>query len=178
MTTTTNQNSISRHNFLRKLALGVSFLPAAGAWAESEQKAEAKPNAGSLRAFVELARSDVRTQKAYIVAQNLPLTSDEAVEFWPLHREYEAELATLLDERYEAILQFAKDYGTMTDEQATGLAKKSFDLEAKRTGLKRTYFKKFAEVIPAVKTARFFQIENQLNMVVDLQVAASLPLIQ
>jgi hypothetical protein len=87
-------------------------------------------------------------------------------------------LATLLDERYEAILQFAKDYGTMTDEQATGLAKKSFDLEAKRTGLKRTYFKKFAGVIPAVKTARFFQIENQLNMVVDLQVAASLPLIQ
>jgi hypothetical protein len=32
--------------------------------------------------------------------------------------------------------------------------------------------------MPATKAARFFQIENQLNMVLDLQVAASLPLIK
>jgi hypothetical protein len=33
-------------------------------------------------------------------------------------------------------------------------------------------------MVPALKAARFFQIENQLNMVLDLQVAASLPLLQ
>ena len=66
----------------------------------------------------------------------------------------------------------------MTDDQANDLALKVFNLEEKRTDLKRKYFKKFRKVIPALKAARFFQIENQINMVIDLQVAGSLPLIK
>ena len=66
----------------------------------------------------------------------------------------------------------------MTDQQATALAEKVFDLEKKRTDLKRTWFKKFSKVVPAKKAAQFFQIENQLNAALDLQLAAALPLIQ
>ena len=66
----------------------------------------------------------------------------------------------------------------MTDDKARELAKKSFDLEEKKTGLKRKYFKKFAKAIAAKKAARFFQIENQINTALDLQVAASVPLIK
>jgi hypothetical protein len=33
-------------------------------------------------------------------------------------------------------------------------------------------------VIPATKAARFFQLENQINLALDLRVAASLPLIK
>ena len=35
-----------------------------------------------------------------------------------------------------------------------------------------------ALLVPAVKATRFFQIENQINLALDLQVAASLPLIK
>jgi ribosomal protein S26 len=55
---------------------------------------------------------------------------------------------------------------------------KVFDLEEKRTQLKRAWFKKFAKVVPRKKAAQFFQIENQVNAALDLQLAASLPLIQ
>jgi hypothetical protein len=181
MRTRNEPNAISRSTFLRTLALGAPLLPAATLLAQTDKLTvapEPMPDLGNLRAFVELARSDIRTQQALIVAQNLPLTEAEAVEFWPLHREYEEELAKLLDERYAAFVQFVHDYGTMTDAQATALAKKVFDLEEKRTALKRKYFKKFSKVVPALKAARFFQIENQLNMVLDLRVAASLPLIK
>jgi hypothetical protein len=139
---------------------------------------EGKADPGNLRAFVELARSDIRMQKGVIIAQNITFTNDEAVEFWPLQREYETELNKLLDERYAIITKFVGSYDNMTDPEAAALAKKTFDLEDKRTGLKRKYFKKLAKVIPSIKAARFFQIENQLNMAVDLQVAASLPLIK
>lgn len=181
MNTKTEPKGMSRHTFLRALILGAPLLPAATVLAQSHGPAaplEPTPDLGNLRAFVELARSDIRTQKAYIIAQNLPLTEAEAVEFWPLHREYEAELGKLLDERYGAIVQFARDYGTLTDAQATTLAKKTFELEEKRTALKRKYFKQFSKVVPAVKAARFFQIENQLNMALDLRVAGALPLIK
>jgi hypothetical protein len=66
----------------------------------------------------------------------------------------------------------------MTDKDAARLAADVFDLEEKRTDLKRKFFKKFAKVIPARKAARFFQIENQINMALDLQVAGALPLIK
>jgi hypothetical protein len=66
----------------------------------------------------------------------------------------------------------------MTDDQAVALAKKVFDWESKRTDLKKTWFKKFSKAVPARKAAQFFQIENQLNAALDLQLAAALPLIQ
>jgi len=66
----------------------------------------------------------------------------------------------------------------MTDENAEKLLKRVFELEEDRLNLKQKYFKKIKRVVPTVKAARFFQIENQLNMVVDLQIASALPLIQ
>jgi hypothetical protein len=137
-----------------------------------------QPDAGNLRTFIELARSDLKTQKALIISENLPLTEDEAVEFWPLHREYEAELSKLNDEKLNLIVRFANTYESMTDKQAKELAKSSFGLEAKKTNLKREYFKKFSKVIPPTKAVRFFQVENQINLAIDLRVAASLPLIK
>src|SRR5688500_18230780 len=64
------------------------------------------PDAGNLRAFAELARSDIRLRKSLIIAQNLPLTDDEAVEFWPVHREYEQDLAKLVDRRIVVIKKY------------------------------------------------------------------------
>ena len=87
-------------------------------------------------------------------------------------------MSKLNDIKLALIEQYAASYQTMTDATARELAKKSFDLEEKKTDLKRKYFKKFVKVMPAKKAARFFQIDNQLNMAVDLQVAASLPLIK
>jgi hypothetical protein len=66
----------------------------------------------------------------------------------------------------------------MTDAQATALAGKVFDWECRRTELKRAWFKKFAEVVPAKKAAQFFQIENQVNAALDLHLMDALPLIK
>jgi hypothetical protein len=140
--------------------------------------AEIAVDAGNLRAFIELARSDLKTQKTLIISQNIQFTADEAVEFWPLHSEYTLELNKLLDQRLVLLEQYAATYQNMTDAQATSLAKKIFDWEEKRVDLKRTWFKKFSKVVPAKKAAQFFQIENQLNAVLDLKLAAALPLIK
>lgn len=156
----------------------IAALPGLSALAQSSEDAGARVDLGNLRTFVEMARADVKAQKALVMAQNLPLTEAEGAEFWPLQREYETELSKLNDRKLELIRRYAANYMTMSDKEAAGLAAESFKLEEKKTDLKRKYFKKFKKVIPAVKAARFFQIENQLNMVLDLQVAASLPLIK
>src|SRR5687767_9759834 len=90
---------ISRSSFLRFSALGLSFLPASAVKAQDASRTapSARPDLGNLRAFIELARSDLRTEKALIIAENIDFNEAEAVEFWPLHREYELELNKLLD---------------------------------------------------------------------------------
>lgn len=137
-----------------------------------------KPDPGNIRAFAELARTDLRLRKTVIVAQNLPLTEEEAALFWPIQRDYEQELSSINDRRLALVRQYFADGATMDDTEAKKLAGDVFDLEAQRTQLKRTYFDKFQAAVPAVKAARFFQIDNQLNMALDLQVAAALPLIK
>ena len=137
-----------------------------------------EPDAGNLRAFVELVRSDVRTQKAFILAQNMEFTEDEAVEFWPLHREYELDLNKLYDRRLALIKKFLSSYDDMTDAQARQLADEALSLEESRTKLKRQYFMKFSKIITPKKALRFFQIENQINTAIDLRIAATLPLIK
>ncbi len=135
-------------------------------------------DAGNLRAFIELTRSDIRTRKTLIIAQNIQFTDDEAVEFWPLHSEYSLALDKLLDERLRILREYLAGSARFTDREATRLAGKVFDLEDQRTRLKRVWFRKFSKVVPAKKAAQFFQIENQLNAVLDLRLAAALPLIR
>lgn len=170
---------------LGTVALGLTSLSAQAQTPEIEATTEAptpavirESSAADLRSLIEMMRADVRTEKAFIIAQNLPLTGDEAAEFWPLQREYEVELNKLLDERLEMILEFLPTADAMTEDEANALAKAAFDLEEKQTALKRATFEQFCSVIPAPKAVRFFQIENQINAMIDLQVTASLPLIQ
>ena len=166
------------------LGIGLLFTPSflctqpADTSAATPAPAAAQPDPGNLRAFIELARSDLRTMKALVIAENLPLTADEAAEFWPIQREYEVELNKLLDQRLALIMKFGPAAGGMTDAQAKELAEAAFDLENERTALKRVVFEEMCGVVPAAKAARFFQIENQLNAAIDLRLAAELPLIK
>ena len=54
-------------------------------------------------------------------------TEDKA--FWPIYREYDAEMAKLGDERVALIAEYARDYDTMTDDVADALAARPLDLE-------------------------------------------------
>jgi len=136
------------------------------------------PDAGDLRTFIELARSDIKTQKAVILAQNMDFTQDEAVDFWPVYREYDLDLNKIHDLRLAMIKRYIGSADAMSDADARKLADEALSLEEKRTDLKRKYFKKFAKVIPAAKAVRFFQIENQVNTAIDLRIAAAMPLIK
>lgn len=163
--------------------LGFALITMVALSAPAQQETANPPAApriddGNLRAFIELVRSDIQNEKATIIAENLALTEDEAFEFWPLHREYTLELGKLLDQRLELIRKHVASFENMTDKEAVQLADEVFGLEARRLKLKRTWFKKFSKVIPARKTAQFFQLENQLNAALDLRVAAALPLIK
>jgi len=133
---------------------------------------------GGLDAYIELLKSDMRTEKVAVITEALQLTSEESSAFWPIHREYELELSKIVDDRIELIKDYAQHYDNLTNEKAKELARTVFALEKRRTKLKKKYFKKFEKALSAIVAAKFIQIENQINLLVDLQIASELPLIE
>ena len=160
------------------IAAAVPVAAAAQQSAPAEPLPREEARERNLRAYIELLRRDVRTQKIAVIAEMMQMTDSEQREFWPVYREYERALATLYDERIAAIETYAEQYGRLTAATADSLALKVLDLEARRIALEQTYFTRLKTVLYPIRAARALQIENQIELLVDLQVAASLPVVR
>src|SRR5262245_62395276 len=73
---------------------------------------------GEVEKQVAIDRAAVQADRQALVAENLPLTAEQAKAFWPAFREYRAEMSRVGDRITELVLGFAKDYDTLTDAQA------------------------------------------------------------
>jgi hypothetical protein len=127
--------------------------------------------------MIELVRTDIQKQRVAIIGDAMQFTADEAAMFWPIYEEYEAERSEIGDQRMALIMDYADHFQTMTDEKAAELGATALGLEEARTALKKKYFQKLQAEMSPVTAARFLQVENQLTMVLDLQIASQVPLI-
>ena len=107
----------------------------------------------------------------------MALTPEEASKFWPVYNEYDKELSRLGDERVALIKDYAENYGSMSDQKVVEIGRKSLDLESRRTAIKKKYFDRLSQTVSPKTAGRFLQIESQLLMIIDLQVASSLPIV-
>ncbi len=128
--------------------------------------------------YLELLRSDVRTSKVEILTEALALSEEQGEAFWPIYREYDTALATLVDRKVAMIKAFAETYGSITDEQATLFAKDWFALQSDRLKLRKNYFNKVSKAVSPLVAAQFIQLENVIGMLIAIQVAAELPLME
>jgi len=137
--------------------------------------ASAEPN---LDAYIEVLRSDVRASKTAMITEALQLTDSESAKFWPIHRQYDTELAKNFDQRIALIKDYAAAYGSIDEAKAESLADRLLKLEEERIKLRRQYFKKVKKAIDAKKAARWLQVENRVGLLIDLKIASELPLLK
>jgi hypothetical protein len=129
-------------------------------------------------AWIELLRSDIRTEKVALITAAMGLTDAQSTVFWPVYREYELELSKLGDKKLAIIKEYAEQYHTLTDEQAKGLMDRNFKVQEDQLKLRKKYFKNLQKVIPASLAARAVQLENQVGRLIDIQIASELPLVE
>ena len=132
----------------------------------------------NLRAYAELLRSDVRTQKVAILTEVVGFTEAEDKAFWPIYREYDAEMSKLGDERVALIADYSKHYSQLTDETADKLARGALDLQARRQGVSAKFYDRIAKAMSPRTAMRAWQVEHQLQLLIDLQIASALPIAQ
>jgi hypothetical protein len=131
----------------------------------------------NMQAYISLMRSDVRDQKAEIMGAVMQLNIDDAAKFWPIYSEYDAELGKLNDLRVENIKDYAENYSQMTDAKADELIQSALDYQKQRGELLAKYYGRMKDALGAVTAARFVQVEHQLLLIIDLQIASALPIV-
>jgi hypothetical protein len=100
-------------------------------------------------------------------------TEAEDKAFWPIYREYDAEMAKLGDERVAMVAEYANNYATLTNEVAEKLAARAIDLSQRRDAALAKCYERVKAASSAKTALRFLQVENQLLLLIDLQIAAA-----
>jgi hypothetical protein len=127
---------------------------------------------------IEMFRSDLRAEKIAIITEEMDLTEEEASAFWPVYRKYERELRKINDARLELIREYGDNYFELDSATAWRMTKKSIELDIKTSYLKKEYLWKFDRVLPGTKVARFYQLENLIDLLVRLQIVSELPFVE
>ena len=127
---------------------------------------------------MQLVREKIQTDKKLFIAQNMNLTESEAKVFWPVYEDYQKELDKLVDKTVKLIDNYAANYQTMTEEAAKGLINGYLAIETERVTLMKSFLPKFRKVLPEKKVARYYQLENKIDAVVNYGLAKQIPLVQ
>ncbi len=126
---------------------------------------------------IEMLRADLRAQRKQIMAQNMILTADEATKFWPIFDQYRQAAIKPNDERWAVIKDYAANYDTMTDVQAQDYIKRANAVDQQLLALRLQYVPLFEKVISAKKTALCYQIDRRIDLLINLQLSAVIPMV-
>jgi len=127
---------------------------------------------------IELTRSAIQAERQAILATNLELDEKESAVFWPLYEEYRKALEPAINTRVELLNKYFASYETLTDKEATALLNKHLAREQEVLKVRSAYAKKMNKSLSGKTVARFFQIENKMDLIVEYELAGEIPLIK
>ncbi len=127
---------------------------------------------------MDIVKEKIRSDKKLFIATNMQLTKSEAKDFWPVYDAYQAELGKLGDREIKLIDEFATNFETMSDDVAKNLLDDSLSIDSDHLKLRQSYLSKFRGVLPDKKVARYYQLENKIDAVLEYELARRIPLVQ
>jgi hypothetical protein len=126
---------------------------------------------------IKLIRQDIQSAKNDIIKDTMQFTEPEAKAFWPVYNEYAGDQRAVAEKRFAIIVDYAQHVDTLTDSEATSLTQRLFQCEDDSQALRKKYFPKFVAAIGAKRAAKFYQVDNRLTMILNVQLASQIPLI-
>ena len=166
-----------------KRTLVLAFVSAfvfAGGVGVSAQEAQSAPSGDAAKAAdldIQMVRQDIRDHRKQVLAANMPLTPDEATKFWPIYDQYIQETIKINDNRWDLMKAYATNYDKMTDDLASDYMKRSAVVEKQLIELRQKYVPIFEKVVSPKKTALWFQIDRRLDLMINLQLATMIPVV-
>jgi hypothetical protein len=126
---------------------------------------------------IQLLRSDLQAGKEKVIADTMQFTDAEASAFWPVYREYAYNQQAIGDERIALIKSYLKGYDTLDNNTAKSMVEQMNEVDRELLSLREDFWPKFSKAVGAKRAAKFYQVDNRLNLLINTQLSANIPLI-
>lgn len=126
---------------------------------------------------IKLIRQDIQTARESVIKDTMQFSDAEGTAFWPVYKDYAGEQHGIADKRLAIIMDYAKHVDDMSDADAHALTQRMLQVEDDTQALRKKYVPKFESILGAKRTAKFYQVDNRLTMITNVQLASEIPLI-
>lgn len=140
-------NFINR--MMKYLLIIIGLLSGTTLWAQNNKLSEEK-------------RDEFEAQKAAFFTQALDLTPQEAVSFWPLYNEMFKKIREK-DMEMRKKAKVMRETKNLTEADARKYVEGSLAAEQQMLDIKKQYYQKLLEVIPAKKIAKLDWVERKFH---------------
>jgi len=124
----------------------------------------------------ELVRSAFQLEKKALVADYLQMSNDEAEKFWPIYNQYEAQRIDAFTRRFKLIDTYLVNIEKgIAEVHADEMVKESAAIQKKELELRQKYYKLIKKSISLPVAARFYQVEDAINVAVRNELYGNLP---
>lgn len=125
-------------------------------------------------------RVAIEAKKRLQIAKNMNFTRQEDKDFWNLYSEYERALDNIYRDKFDLIQNFRSSNASrnITDDQANEFVEQFFEIENRKITTKQSYVEKFKAILPGRKVARFYQIDNKLDAIINHELAIKIELLE
>jgi hypothetical protein len=128
-------------------------------------------------ADIQLLRKDIQSVKEQIITDTMTFNDNESAAFWPVYKRYAAAQHSIAVKRLTIITDYAQNLDRMDDTKARSLTDRMFSIEDETQTLRKEYFPRFEKALGAKRAAKFYQVDNRLSQMINLQLASEVPLI-
>ncbi len=125
-------------------------------------------------------RVAVEAKKKLQIAKNMRFTKQQDKAFWTLYSEYERDMDSVYRDKFDLVHEFktASASHRVTDQQANQYLESFFEIENRKLLIKQGYIEKFQKILPGKKVARFYQIDNKLDAIINHELAIKVNLLE
>lgn len=158
---------------LRVFAILLTLFINAPVFSQAADKPPAAGNAmHQARVLLKFGRED-------IVKQEMRFSESQSAAFWPVYDRYQADMLPVRDRYADLLTSYLTAYraGTVSEQMANQITDDYLDIQSDVLKIKRKHLKDFRKALPARKAARFYQLENKMELELESQLAALVPLI-
>jgi hypothetical protein len=160
---------------MRTSIIFVLFLGlCAAAFGQAVVEVKAKPLTD---ADIQLIRQDLQSQKNKIIADTMVFNDSEASAFWPIYKQYSSDQQAIAAKRFDLIIDYAQNLEKMDDKKAADLSQRLFTIEDNTQALRKKFYSRFEKALGAKRAAKFYQVDDRLSMILNVQLTSEIPLI-
>ena len=129
---------------------------------------------------LENARALIEETQEALIRSDLRLTPEEDAAFWPLYESYRSATLPVRNRYVTLITNYLRRYdaGTLDDDYAAQMLRDYFDIRITLLETREGFIDRFATILPMLKVARFYQLENKLSADVEAELALIVPLVE